>query len=165
MNPTTNISAVTQSMIDAEKILDKAYNQAVVNDYNDKVANYASNIGQIKALGLPVPPPPVPPMLRITDTNAIIQAEENWSAGVNPPPFFTLLQYVPVPQNPPPTPTALSINEATMEFPGIFEANGDSPSIPVGSSFDQNGHTYKKIVVSYSPFAPNGQVTGWQQIL
>jgi hypothetical protein len=163
MNPTTLILPVTQSMIDAEKVLDKIYNNSVVSIYNQAAKDYPDNAGRLKALGLPVPPPPEPPYLRFTDVNAIIFVEQQMTQGQQPPAFFTLVKYVPIVDVP--TPTALTVSEAIPEFPGFFEVNGDGPSILVGASFDQNGHTYKKTAISYSPFAPGGVVTAWQQIL
>ena len=156
---TPNISQVTQSMIDTQKILCKIYNDAAIANYNLAMASYNDAIGR----GFLQTPIPKPPMLMVADVAAITQAEEHF-AGTQPS-FVTWYQYVPIaPPVPPPTP--LSMSAVDTGYPGMFELNGDEPSIPAGQVWTDvgTGHSYRKVVVSHSPFAPGGQVCLWQQI-
>jgi len=157
---------VAQAMIDTAKQLATIYNTNAVNSYNLAVSNFNQNLPQLKVLGLPIPPAPVPPMLMVVDENAILRYELNLTPWVTPSPFFQYVQYVPIVTPPPDNHPSLKIEQAIPEYPGFFEVNGDGPSISVGTTFkDDLGHVYKKTVISYSPFAPNGQVTAWQQVL
>jgi hypothetical protein len=167
MTPTNNYSlqAVAAQMITGLTQWAQLNNQAAVSNYNTAMANYPQNAATDKALGLPIPPAPQPPMLMIVDSNAITQTETNFPVPVPQPSFFQYIQYVPIPNVPAVPANPLSIAEAIPQYPGFYEVNGDGPAIPVGTSFDENGATYKKVVISHSPFAPNDQVTAWQQIL
>lgn len=158
MNP--QLSPVTASLIKSQKDLAKIYNDAAVADYNIKLANAQSNLDR----GFSAPLPKAP-MLMIVDENAIINTEQNYLTGSAQPSFVTWIQYVPIVAAPP-APRPLVLSATVTGYPGFYEADGDGPDIKVGTvdPLGQTGHSYRKTVVSQSPFAPNGQVCLWQQI-
>lgn len=86
----------------------------------------------------------------------------------NPPPGSILVYWpnppAPItPPTPPPTTTFTLGPSLAPNYPGYYEMIGDSPSVPVGTTTVIDGHTYTKQIIGHSPFAPNGNVTGWLQ--
>jgi hypothetical protein len=65
------------------------------------------------------------------------------------------------PPTPPPSGPTLTLSIAIIGYPNFYEMNGDSPSIPVGYVETIGVDKYTKTIISQSPFAPNGVVTGW----
>lgn len=166
------VDAITQNMINAMKKIASVKNQNEILKYNNAVTSVTAQNAWLLAVNRPLLPMPTPPMMLVVNEALIKQNEgQTFVAGGGSATdsdkqdwnVFFEVPYVPV-VAPPPPPPQIHVNLAAFEGPGLFGADGDGPQVPVGTQITQDGHTYMKIVIGHSPFAPNGNVTAWQQI-
>ncbi len=157
------IDAITQKMIAALKQVASAMNKSAIIIYNNAVNSVKDQNLWNQSMGRPLLPMPQPPMLKIVNESLVIAneqgvGEKDWSQ------VFFNVPYVPIVPPPPPAP-AVVIGTEQLYYPGFFTTTqGDGPSVAIGSVVNQAGHSYKKTVIGHSPFAPDGNVTAWQQI-
>jgi hypothetical protein len=110
-------------------------------------------------------PLPLPPDLLIVNEAAATEYDTNiGNETISFDSQFSTIPYVRVIDTPTPPPTTLTVNQESVEYPGFFEMNGDSPDIALGFVVVINGHQYRKTKISTSPFAPGGIVAMYQQI-
>lgn len=175
MNPTDTqfgVDAITQNMIRAMKQVASAKNQSAIINYNNVLESTKQQNAWLLSVNRPLLPLPSPPMLFVVNEALIKQNEAQTFQAVGGEAvdsdkqdwnIFFEVPYVPV-IAPPPPPPSVTINLSAFEGPGLFGANGDGPQVPVGMQVSQDGHVYVKIIIGHNPFAPNGNVTAWQQV-
>src|SRR6266850_847667 len=163
------VDAITQAMIRALKQVASAENQSSIIMYNNTLASIKGQNMWLASQNLPPLPIPPPPMIKIVDEDLVKQLESESGIGQIPKQddrwgkVFLLIQYVPIV---PPAPVALPviIGAETIYYPGFFDTvSGDGPAVPIGTVVNQTGHSYRKTIIGHSPFAPDGNITRWQQ--
>jgi hypothetical protein len=157
------IDAITQKMILALKQVASAMNKSTIITYTNTINSIKDQNLWNQSMGRPLIPIPPPPMLKIVN-EALVTANEQGVGEKDWSQVFFDVPYVPIVAPPPPAP-AVVIGTEELYYPGFFTTTaGDSPDVGIGSVVTQGGHSYKKTVIGHSPFAPNGNVTAWQQI-
>lgn len=173
------IPAITQHMIDAMQGVADANNKSAIINYNNALKSAQDNNAWLVSAGRPTLPLPTPPMLIVVNKDLITHNESVTFSSANPAHdldwggVFFQVPYVP-PQPKTQSAKPITINVNAFQGPGLCGADGDGPSVPIGTKVQgpdvlgldgggANAATWTKIMIGRSPFAPGGIVTAWQQ--
>lgn len=155
--PSTGRTAGFVGLVQAGWLIDAQIMVMGQDPYDTMLERNAAGFNSVPAFLQPWPTnPPVPPGLNY---NGLVGSANQGSIIVDWP-------TPPAPLNPPsspPTSPTLTLSIPIQGYPGYFEMNGDSASIPVGYTTEIGVNKYTKTAISKSPFAPGGIVTGWFQ--